>query len=95
MGVTFQQIQKYESGANRICAGRLYLLAVLFGVQVGAFYEGLNSSIVSEDDDAANDNLKQMQALSKTRHGQELIAAYLNAPERVRRLALDLLKLGR
>ena len=38
IGVTFQQIQKYESGANRISAGRLVQLAKFFGVPVGAFY---------------------------------------------------------
>lgn len=41
LGVTFQQIQKYEKGLNRIGAGRLYRLAQILKVEVGFFYEGL------------------------------------------------------
>lgn len=39
LGVTFQQIQKYESGTNRITADRLAKLAVLFEVPVSAFFD--------------------------------------------------------
>lgn len=38
VGVTFQQIQKYENGANRVRASRLSQLAKLFGVPITAFY---------------------------------------------------------
>lgn len=41
LGVTFQQIQKYERGANRIGAGRLWRLAALLDVPVAWFFEGL------------------------------------------------------
>ncbi|MFE1601377.1 helix-turn-helix domain-containing protein [Methylobacterium sp. ID0610] len=40
LGVTFQQIQKYEKGANRISASRLQQIAEMLGVPVGFFYEG-------------------------------------------------------
>lgn len=40
MGVTFQQIQKYECGQNRIGAGRLYALAQALNVPVTYFFEG-------------------------------------------------------
>ena len=43
LGVTFQQIQKYEKGANRIGAGRLYRIGRILGVPVGYFYEGLET----------------------------------------------------
>lgn len=39
LGVTFQQIQKYENGANRISAGRLYATAHHLGVNVAYFFE--------------------------------------------------------
>ena len=42
LGVTFQQIQKYERGANRISASRLQALATLFGVQVADFFAEKN-----------------------------------------------------
>ncbi len=41
LGLTFQQLQKYERGHNRISASRLYELAQLFGVPVTYFYEGM------------------------------------------------------
>jgi transcriptional regulator with XRE-family HTH domain len=40
LGVTFQQVQKYERGSNRLGAGRLLIVANLLKVPVGAFYEG-------------------------------------------------------
>jgi transcriptional regulator with XRE-family HTH domain len=39
LGVTFQQIQKYENGANRVGSGRLYEIAEFFEVPLGAFFE--------------------------------------------------------
>ncbi len=44
LGVTFQQVQKYEKGLNRISASRLFELALALGVPVGYFYEGLEES---------------------------------------------------
>ncbi len=41
LGVPFGQIQKWEKGANRIGAGRLYQIADIFGVTPNWFYEGL------------------------------------------------------
>ena len=41
LGVKYQQVQKYETGASRIAASRLWDLAALLGVQIGYFYEGL------------------------------------------------------
>ena len=41
LGLTFQQIQKYEKGSNRIGASRLYLLSKLLEVPVSKFFEGL------------------------------------------------------
>jgi transcriptional regulator with XRE-family HTH domain len=40
LGVTFQQIQKYEVGANRIGTGRLVKLAAILGVPIAALFDG-------------------------------------------------------
>ncbi|HET6520146.1 MAG TPA: helix-turn-helix transcriptional regulator [Geminicoccaceae bacterium] len=40
--VSYQQIQKYETGANRISAGRLYEIARRLGIDVGDFFAGLD-----------------------------------------------------
>jgi transcriptional regulator with XRE-family HTH domain len=41
LGLTFQQVQKYERGTNRIGASRLHELSVILDVPVGYFFEGL------------------------------------------------------
>ena len=43
LGLTFQQVQKYEKGQNRIGAGRLYRIANILGVPVQYFFEGLSN----------------------------------------------------
>src|SRR3954452_2440726 len=43
LGITYQQLYKYEKGVNRISAGRLYAMARALGVDIGYFYEGLGS----------------------------------------------------
>ncbi len=39
--ISYQQVQKYETGANRVSAGRLYEIAKHLDVEVGFFFEGL------------------------------------------------------
>jgi transcriptional regulator with XRE-family HTH domain len=41
LGITFQQVQKYEKGVNRISAGTLYELSRLFAAPVQFFFDGL------------------------------------------------------
>lgn len=43
IGVTFQQIQKYESGTNRVGASNLFKIAKALGVDVSFFFEGVAS----------------------------------------------------
>jgi len=53
LGITFQQVQKYEKGVNRIGAGRLYSIASILGVDVSYFYSDLDStsfSMLAEND---------------------------------------------
>jgi transcriptional regulator with XRE-family HTH domain len=44
LGITFQQVQKYEKGSNRVSASRLYLMAKVLGVPVQYFFDGLPES---------------------------------------------------
>ena len=41
-GITFQQVQKYETGANRVSAARLVLLARALGTEAAYFFQGLD-----------------------------------------------------
>jgi transcriptional regulator with XRE-family HTH domain len=44
LGLTFQQVQKYENGTNRIAAGRLHKIAEILGVPVGVLFGTPSSS---------------------------------------------------
>ena len=44
VGITFQQIQKYEKGANRIGSSRLYEFANILSVDISEFFDGYNGS---------------------------------------------------
>jgi transcriptional regulator with XRE-family HTH domain len=46
--VTFQQVQKYENGTNRVGSGRLFKIASILGVPITAFFEGAHQT-ASED----------------------------------------------
>ena len=46
LGITFQQIQKYEKGANRVAASRLYAISKALDVSVSYFFDGLAGSAV-------------------------------------------------
>jgi transcriptional regulator with XRE-family HTH domain len=50
IGVTFQQVQKYEKGANRVGAGRLTRIAKVLGVSVGTFFGGPDEGAAAPGD---------------------------------------------
>jgi transcriptional regulator with XRE-family HTH domain len=52
IGVSYQQVQKYETGANRISASRLYRIAVEFEVEPGWFFDGIERVDVDLDQPA-------------------------------------------
>jgi transcriptional regulator with XRE-family HTH domain len=45
IGVSYQQVHKYEKGINRVPAGRLYSIALALEVEIGYFYEGLRTAV--------------------------------------------------
>lgn len=51
LGISYQQIQKYETGANRVSAGRLYLIAESLEVSPGWFFDPVKSDASSDDFD--------------------------------------------
>jgi transcriptional regulator with XRE-family HTH domain len=53
LGVTFQQVQKYERGANRVGASRLWKLSEVLDVPVGFFYDGLSTEYGGQSDNPA------------------------------------------
>ncbi|MCW8060546.1 helix-turn-helix domain-containing protein [Agrobacterium tumefaciens] len=74
LGVTFQQVQKYEKGTNRVSASRLQNVANIFGVPVSYFFLGLQTdagSAPSADPD------REVMALFETTEGRELNRAFI------------------
>ena len=86
VGIRFQQIQKYECGANRISAARLWQLAEALESPVSYFYDGLEEAI--ERQGAAN----QGGEMFSRKETLDLIQAYYQLGERPRRRLLDLAK---
>ena len=70
LGLTFQQVQKYERGTNRIGAGRLQQLAYILQVPVPFFFEGLPlpSETSSEEDAYVADFLATCDGLSLAKY---------------------------
>ena len=87
-GVRFQQIQKYECGANRISAARLWQLSEALEVPVGYFYDGLSDE---ERAQAQNDSEPGGEMFAR-KETLDLIRAYYQLGERPRRRLLDLAK---
>lgn len=88
VGVRFQQIQKYECGANRISASRLWQLSEALEVPVGYFYDGLSDAERRE----MNENAGEGGEMFARKETLDLIRAYYQLGERPRRRLLDLAK---
>ena len=86
VGIRFQQIQKYECGANRISAARLYQLAKALQVPVGYFYDGLEGL---DHDSGPSEGGGEVMGRKET---LDLVRAYYQLGERPRRRLLDLAK---
>jgi transcriptional regulator with XRE-family HTH domain len=87
VGIRFQQIQKYECGANRISAARLFQLAKALETPINYFYDGLSDDTT---DVAAVQN-EGIEVFSR-KETLDLIQAYYRLSERPRRRLLDLAK---
>lgn len=89
VGVRFQQIQKYECGANRISAARLWQLSEALEIPVGYFYDGLSDQAAPAAEVQAEGEGGEMFARKET---LDLVRAYYLLGERPRRRLLDLAK---
>ena len=90
VGLTFQQIQKYERAANRVSASKLFEIARALNTGVAYFYEGLTTS--EELDQRAAPNL-DAQAFLLTPEGAELAAIFPRLTRsRVRRKVVELVR---
>jgi transcriptional regulator with XRE-family HTH domain len=89
--IRFQQIQKYESGANRISASRLWTLATALDVPVAYFFEGVDASVFTQEtngDHAVNAPADVFQ----NKDTIALVRAFYTMNDEPRRRLLDLAK---
>ena len=82
VGIKFQQIQKYETGMNRVSASRLWDISNALGVTVSFFFDGL-------EQDASDKNASPMDMMSD-KEALELLRSYYSIPENQRRRLFDL-----
>ena len=90
LGVTFQQVQKYERGANRVGASRLWRLSQVLDVPVSFFFEGLTTDIESGEF-AENDQMPIVYDFINSSDGVALAKAVSQIKNKaVRRQILEL-----
>lgn len=85
VGIKFQQIQKYETGMNRISASRLWDIAQAMDTSISFFFEGLDGAETADHPAAA-----QLGDLMVDREAIELVRSYNAIPEEQRRRLFDL-----
>ncbi len=85
VGIKFQQIQKYETGMNRVSASRLWDIAEALEVPVSFFFEGIDdeASARSSSSTIPGDIMADKEAL-------ELVRSYYSIPENQRRRLFEL-----
>jgi transcriptional regulator with XRE-family HTH domain len=89
LGLTFQQVQKYEKGVNRIGAGRLFEVARILNVPVDFFYEGVADAPGQGNAEAA----PPVMEFVSSGEGLQLALAFMKIKDaKVRKRVLDLVK---
>ena len=92
IGLTFQQVQKYERGANRVGASRLYDLSRVLDVPVSYFFEELGDAAPSGSTTEQNTESYQSNPMMK-RETLELVRAYLRITDpQIKRRLFELAK---
>ena len=90
LGLTFQQVQKYERGTNRVSASKLYAICKVLSVPPEYFFEGLPSTVSHNRAKAPRVNEGEMLS---TPDGVELMRSFQKIPHKpIRRRIVGLVK---
>ncbi|MEM7660746.1 MAG: helix-turn-helix domain-containing protein [Pseudomonadota bacterium] len=91
LSLTFQQVQKYEKGVNRISAGRLFELAAVLGVPVNYFYDGASQYLPGRAEGVAEAQPIESEVPTLGADALELVTAFqsINDPA-LRRSLLEM-----
>lgn len=85
-GVRYQQVQKYETGANRVSASRLWELGNALGVKITYFFDGISPETGDGSQHEYLDNLFSKEA-------SDLVEAYYRTPKAQRKKLLEFVRL--
>ena len=90
LGVTFQQVQKYERGINRMAASRLFDISVALDISAASFFVGIGAA---KGRNADNDAGSAVHDALATPEGLQLVALFASLEtKRVRRRVIDLVQ---
>jgi transcriptional regulator with XRE-family HTH domain len=93
IGVTFQQVQKYEKGMNRIGASRLQQIAHILQVPVTFFFETVETASPNRPKVAQDQSLAKLNDFMATRDGLTLAKSFMRIGDnQVRRRIVDLVE---
>jgi transcriptional regulator with XRE-family HTH domain len=93
LGITFQQVQKYEKGTNRIGASRLQQIASILGVPVSFFFEGAPGGEATAAGFAESGNPAYVSDFLATSEGLALSKAFMKVSDpKLRRRIVDLVE---
>lgn len=90
LGITFQQVQKYERGSNRVSIGKLFRLAEILDVPLVFFFDGLEIAGSRISDETGEPGDEQSPILS--RRELELLRTWRSAPQEVSDSVASLLR---
>ena len=88
VGIKFQQIQKYETGANRVSASRLWDIAEALDVDVSFFFEGFEDETATASERPADGSVPA--DLLGDKEALDLVRSYYAIPENKRRRLFEL-----
>lgn len=93
LGLTFQQVQKYEKGANRIGASRLYQISQILGVPVQFFFEDVPGAVENGRPELSEDGAPYVMDFVSSSEGLQLNRAFTKIDDpAVRKKLLELVK---
>ena len=93
LGITFQQVQKYENGANRVGASRLFQIGKVTGVPVSFFFDGYQQGEKTGEKKVA-ENKKQLEdSILAKKETLDLVRSYYGIEDpTVRKKVFDMIK---
>ena len=93
LGLTFQQVQKYEKGANRISASRLAEIAKVLSIKPDYFFDSMPDALPTDDSEYAGASTSEVETFLNSSDGLRLNRAFSKIQDpKVRKCVIDLVR---